>query len=77
MKTTIELPDELALEAKQQALLRRTTLRALVISGLHRELNQGKGQAGHALVKIADVGKGDWQGVDADLHVATEREAWT
>ena len=76
MKTTIELPDELALEAKQQALLRRTTLKELVISGLRRELNQGTPPGQHQLLRIAEVGKGDWDGTDADRYVESERESW-
>jgi hypothetical protein len=38
MKTTLELPDELLIEAKTAAARRRTTLRALVESALRREL---------------------------------------
>ena len=38
MKTTLELPDELLIEAKTAAARRRTTLRALVESALRREI---------------------------------------
>jgi hypothetical protein len=38
MKTTIELPDALASEAKALAHRSGTTLRDLVVSGLRREL---------------------------------------
>ena len=38
MKTTLELPDALLIEAKTAATRRRTTLRALVESALRREL---------------------------------------
>ncbi len=38
MKTTIELPDELLIEAKKSAAEARTTLRQLFERGLRREL---------------------------------------
>jgi hypothetical protein len=38
VKTTIDLPDELLIEAKKLAVDRRTTLRELVEAGLRREL---------------------------------------
>ncbi|MEI8310434.1 MAG: hypothetical protein WCH98_06745 [Verrucomicrobiota bacterium] len=38
MKTTIELPDALLIEAKTVAARRRTTLRSLVENALRREL---------------------------------------
>jgi hypothetical protein len=40
MKTTIELPDALLIQAKQFAAGRRTTLRALMERGLRHELKQ-------------------------------------
>ncbi len=38
MKTTIELPDELLIEAKAVAARRRTTLKAMIENGLRREI---------------------------------------
>ena len=38
MKTTLEIPDALLIEAKTAAARRRTTLRALVESALRREI---------------------------------------
>lgn len=38
MKTTLDLPDDLLLEAKTLAVRRKTTLKALVESALRREL---------------------------------------
>ncbi|MEW6323503.1 MAG: DUF2191 domain-containing protein [Acidobacteriota bacterium] len=38
MKTTIELPDDLFVAAKQRAAAERTTLRALVERGLRAQL---------------------------------------
>ena len=41
-KTTIELPEELIIAAKRQAVERRTTLRTLVERGLRTELRRGR-----------------------------------
>lgn len=41
MKTTIDLPDALLIEAKKHAAETRTTLRQLVARGLRRELAAG------------------------------------
>ena len=38
MKTTIDLPDDLLVEAKMLAVRRKTTLRAIVESALRREI---------------------------------------
>lgn len=38
MKTTVEIPDELLVEAKKHAAEHRTTIRALIERGLRREL---------------------------------------
>lgn len=38
MKTTIELPDDLLIEAKMLAARRKTTLKAIVESALRREI---------------------------------------
>lgn len=40
MKTTIEIPDDLLIEAKKRAAETRTTIRALVERGLRRELRE-------------------------------------
>ena len=45
MKTTIELPDDLFLQAKRKALENRTTLRQIVERALRRELMGGKTEA--------------------------------
>ena len=42
MKTTIELPDDLLLQAKRKALENRTTLRHIVERALRQELMGGK-----------------------------------
>lgn len=41
MKTTIELPDDLLIEAKKRAIEMRTSLKVLVERGLRRELIEG------------------------------------
>ena len=38
MKTTLDLPDDLLMEAKTLAVRRKTTLKALVESALRREI---------------------------------------
>ena len=38
MKTTLDLPDDLLIEAKAVAARRRTTLKALIENGLRREI---------------------------------------
>jgi len=40
MKTTIDLPDNLLILAKQVAVQRRTTLKDIVTSSLRREINR-------------------------------------
>lgn len=40
MKTTLELPDDLLIQAKQVAAQRRTTLKEIVTRSLRRELSQ-------------------------------------
>lgn len=42
MKTTIELPDDLLIEAKATAARRRTTLKAMMEHALRRELRSEK-----------------------------------
>lgn len=41
MKTTLDLPDELLIEAKATAARRRTTLRSIVEHALRREIGIG------------------------------------
>ena len=61
MKTTIELPDELLIEAKKRAAEQRTTLRRLFARGLRRELDaSGPG-------RLATERKIRWVVVDGGL----------
>ncbi|MCU0247411.1 MAG: hypothetical protein MUC42_12610 [Bryobacter sp.] len=45
MKTTVDLPDELVIEAKKFAAEQRTTLRDLVENGLRQEIHPRAQQA--------------------------------
>lgn len=48
MKTTLDLPDDLLMEAKSMAVRRRTTLKAMVEHALRREIqerNEGEPEA--------------------------------
>lgn len=45
MKTTVELPDSLAQEARSIAQAQGTTLRALMLAGLRGELDRRTGPA--------------------------------
>ena len=48
MKTTIDLPDELLVQAKKRAAESRTTLREIFERGLRRELNGPAGSGRRA-----------------------------
>lgn len=41
MKTTVDIPDELLIQAKKRAAETRTSLRTLIARGLRRELSAG------------------------------------
>lgn len=51
MRTTLEIPDSLFDRAKRAALERKTTLRALVASGLEKELGLSPGASRHRMTK--------------------------
>lgn len=76
MKTTIDLPDDLILEAKRTALNRRTTLRALMLNGLRREIGYKEEETPHRLNALVAVGRNDWKQIHADQHVDAERAGW-
>lgn len=42
MKTTVDLPDDLLIEAKKRAAEDRTTLREILTRALRRELEEGR-----------------------------------
>ena len=57
MKTTIDLPDELLIEAKAVAARRRTTLKAMVVHALTREIHgSAPSSAGEACFSIDEDG---------------------
>jgi hypothetical protein len=69
MKTTVEIPDGLAEEAKALAAREKTTLRALIESGLRHVLRERRRKARFGLRDASFRGKGlqpgfrgaDWQ----------------
>lgn len=67
MKTTIDIPDALAKEAKRVALERGTTLRELVVSGLRDALERPSPPVGGGPLTLRTfdgggtlAGPGDW-----------------
>lgn len=76
MKTTVVLPDDLVVSAKQVAARDRTNLRSLVESGLRRELAARKESQEHPVRALMALDPSPWRGVDADAYVAQRREDW-
>ena len=64
MKTTIELPDELLIQAKKLAAELRQPLRALVADGLRLRLQQPKGRRKHKKLRLVTVAGGLPPGLD-------------
>lgn len=65
MKTTVELPDDLAIEVKKAAAERRTTIRDLVERALRRELAATVAEPGaRAPIRWVTVDGGLPPGVD-------------
>jgi hypothetical protein len=56
MKTTLDLPDELLIEAKAVAARRRTTLRAMVEHALRREIAPAQQLAVESPVEMNELG---------------------
>lgn len=52
MKTTLELPDELLMEAKAVALRRKTTLKAMIEHSLRREIGEALPTGTDALLEL-------------------------
>ena len=55
MKTTLDLPDELLIEAKATAARRRTTLRAIVEHALRREIDTKSNEFGKEVDKYIET----------------------
>ena len=77
MRTTIDIPDELALKAKKVALERRTTLRDLVLRGLKSVLADPlKREEAEPIDRLEGVGKEIWRDINADAYVREQRRGW-
>jgi hypothetical protein len=76
MKTTLDLPEPLLRRAKRQAIDRKTTLKALVISGLKRELQSPSAGEMSAIEQLRSVSADVWRGVKADTYVRRLRKDW-
>ena len=79
MRTTLELDDALAIEAKKAALDRRTTLRALVQDGLRLLLHgqaPGHSRATSPLDELRGLHRKVWAGTDPDEFVRQQRRDW-
>ena len=76
MKTTVELPDELLLLAKQAALERRTTLKALILNGLSRELKDPSSLYYRPLDGLRQLDSSVWEGTRSDDYVTSMRKGW-
>jgi hypothetical protein len=64
MKTTLDLPDELLIEAKKKAAEQRRPLRALVEEGLRLVLRQSNPQKRRKQVRLVTVKGGIARGLD-------------
>jgi hypothetical protein len=75
MKTTIDLPQSLLKQAKHKALENNTTLKALVISGLKRELGS-PATVSDPIEQLRNAGAELWRGIRADRYVRELRKNW-
>ena len=77
MKTTIDLPDELAVQAKKAAVERRTTLRDLVVRGLRHILSESEElDAVEPIDQLRRIENDVWRGIDPDTYVRDQRSGW-
>ena len=76
MKTTVDLPESLLRQAKHKALQNNTSLRALMISGLKKELASPMKTVGDLIEQIRNAGKQLWRGVRPDRYVRELRKNW-
>jgi hypothetical protein len=76
VKTTIDLPEELVLQAKQAALLRRLTLRTLVLRGLQRELQNPSPEEVSPLRALLCLDSTVWAQTSPDSYVEQLRKDW-
>jgi hypothetical protein len=76
MKTTVDVPASLLKQAKHKALQNNTSLRALMISGLKKELASPMTTASDPIEQIRNAGKQVWRGIKADRYVDGLRKNW-
>ncbi|MGA2984894.1 MAG: hypothetical protein ABSG32_13860 [Terriglobia bacterium] len=74
MKTTVELPDDLLLEAKRKALETRTTLREIMERALRRELRQAGSRPPRRSGRIRWITSPG--GLPPDLDVSDRSKMW-
>ena len=74
MKTTVELPEALLLEAKRKALETRTTLRDILERALRRELRQPAGRPARRPRRIRWVTSAG--GLPPGLDVSDRGKMW-
>jgi len=77
MKTTIDMPEDLVLEAKTAALSRKTTLRSLVLRGLRREIQNPSLEPESPIRGLLDLDTDLWRNTSADRYVKSLRKDWT
>jgi len=76
MKTTIDLPPSLLKQAKHKAIENNTTFKALVISGLKKEIASPAKTASDPIEQLRDAGAQLWRGIKADHYVRELRKNW-
>ena len=76
MRTTLDIDDQLAVEAKKLAIEEHTSLKALVERGLRLVLRGGGKPSQDALSALRGLGKDVWKGVQPDNYVRETRKGW-
>ena len=76
VKTTLDLPETLLRRAKRKALETNTTLKALVIAGLKRELQTSAPLHADPIAHLKATDRSIWRGVRADSYVRELRKNW-
>jgi hypothetical protein len=74
MRTTVELPDDLLLEAKRKALETGTTLREILERALRRELSPAGGRSVHRARRIRWVTSAG--GLPPGLDLSDRSKMW-
>ncbi len=72
MKTTVDLPDELVVQAKMRAARERRTLKDLIESGLRKELASAPHSSARGSITWVTVPGG----LPSEIDVA-DRESWS